>query len=161
MNLKKIIIFDYQVLFEVLNEIKNYLNIEPISANKDNLDQVTKDLNNDFLIISKKKIKNIENIIIIEKIPIKIEKIFQTINLHFIKNKYIFHSNKKIGSYNLNLNSREISKNSITLNLTERETNLIMFLNESKIPVNISMLEKNVWNYESELETHTVETYIY
>ena len=51
MNLKKIIIFDYQVLFEVLNEIKNYLNIEPISANKDNLDQVTKDLNNDFLII--------------------------------------------------------------------------------------------------------------
>ena len=161
MNLKKIIIFDYLILFELLNEIKNYLNIEPICANKENLDQITKGLNNEFLIISKKKIKNFKNIIIIDQTPIKIEKIIQIINLHFIKNKYFLQSNKKIGSYNLNLNSREISKDSIKLNLTERETNLIMFLNESKIPVSINMLEKNVWNYESKLETHTVETHIY
>ena len=44
---------------------------------------------------------------------------------------------------------------------TERETNLIMFLSQSSSPVNISQLEKEVWNYELKLETHTVETHIY
>jgi len=161
MNLKKIIIFDYLVLFELLNEIKNYLNIEPICANKENLDQVTKGLNNEFLIISKKKIKNFENIIIIDQTPIKIEKIIQIINLHFIKNKYIFQSNKKIGSYNLNLNSREISKNNIYLSLTERETEIIMYLYNMKKPQSINTLQREVWGHNLDLETHTVETHIY
>ena len=34
-----------------------------------------------------------------------------------------------IGKYKLNLNSRDISKNSITLPLTEREANLIIHTN--------------------------------
>ena len=38
---------------------------------------------------------------------------------------------------------------------------MILFLSNSKSPVNIDQLEKEVWNYESELDTHTVETHIY
>jgi len=38
---------------------------------------------------------------------------------------------------------------------------LILYLKNSSLPVNINKLEKDVWNYESELETHTVETHIY
>ena len=45
--------------------------------------------------------------------------------------------------------------------LTERETNLILFLNNSLESVNISKLQKEVWGHSSELETHTVETHIY
>ena len=66
-----------------------------------------------------------------------------------------------IGSYKINLNSREISKNNITLDLTEREINLILFLKKSNSAVNIEELQKEVWDYGSELETHTVETHIY
>ena len=36
-----------------------------------------------------------------------------------------------------------------------------MFLNNSKKPVNVETLEKEIWQHSSELETHTVETHIY
>ena len=47
------------------------------------------------------------------------------------------------------------------MDLTEREINLILFLKKSSRPVNINELQKEVWEYGSELETHTVETHIY
>ena len=46
------------------------------------------------------------------------------------------------------------------MDLTERETNLIVFINEKK-NVTIKDLQKNVWDYSPNLETHTVETHIY
>ena len=78
-----------------------------------------------------------------------------------MKNKFNLQSNINIGLYTLNLNSRKITKNDIKLDLTERETNLIIYLNKSKSPVKIDELQKDVWEYSSELETHTVETHIY
>ena len=161
MNLKKIIIYDYDNLFEILDEIKDYLHLELKKANKENLDQILKNFKSDYLIISKKKNKNLKNNIILDKIPSRINKIVEVINLNFLKNKFVFQSEKKIGLYKIDLNSREISKDRVKLNLTEMETNLIMFLSRSSSPVNIDLLEKEVWNYELELETHTVETHIY
>ena len=161
MNLKKIIIYDYDNLFNILDEIKDYLHLELKKANKENLDQTIKDSKSDCLIISKEKVKSLKNNIILDKIPYKINKIVEVINLNFLKKKFVNQSEKKIGFYKIDLNSREISKDSIKLNLTERETNLIMFLNQSSSPVNIDQLEKEVWNYDLKLETHTVETHIY
>ena len=66
-----------------------------------------------------------------------------------------------IGPYRLNINSRKISKNKKIIDLTEREMNLILFLKKSSLPVKIDKLQKEVWGYSSELETHTVETHIY
>ena len=61
----------------------------------------------------------------------------------------------------MNLNSKEISLDNQKLFLTERETNLILFLKNSENPVNINQLQKKVWGHISDLETHTVETHIY
>ena len=44
--------------------------------------------------------------------------------------------------------------------MTEREINLIVFINEKK-NVTVKDLQKNVWDYSPNLETHTVETHIY
>ena len=49
------------------------------------------------------------------------------ININFLKIQFNFQSEISIGNYKLDLNSREISKNKSTLDLTERETNLIVF----------------------------------
>ena len=38
---------------------------------------------------------------------------------------------------------------------------MFIFLHENKKPINIDILQKEVWGYSSELETHTVETHIY
>ena len=58
-------------------------------------------------------------------------------------------------------NSRLIKKNDLTLKLTEREIEIIIFLKNSFKPQNIENLQKKVWGHNSELETHTVETHIY
>ena len=66
-----------------------------------------------------------------------------------------------IGSYILDLNSRIISSSKGKLNLTEREIDIIMFLNNSKKSITVNELQKDVWGHISKLETHTVETHIY
>tara|TARA_Y100000287_G_C14069343_1_gene279964 strand:- start:415 stop:699 length:285 start_codon:yes stop_codon:yes gene_type:complete len=66
-----------------------------------------------------------------------------------------------IGNYKINLNSREMSFNDLTLKLTEKESKVILFLSKSNKPVNVDQLQSKVWGFNSKLETHTVETHIY
>ena len=77
-----------------------------------------------------------------------------------IKIKTKEQSEINIGSYVLNLNARILVLNSI-IHLTEKEVNLIMFLNKSEKPVNIEELQLEVWGFKNQLETHTVETHIH
>ena len=161
MNSKKLIIYEYDTLFNILNEIKDNCNFEIVKADKKNFDNLKKDLNLDFLIISKNNRDNSTNYLDLNDIPIKINKLLELINIKFLRNKFNLQSEVKIGSYNLNLNSRQISKKEKKLNLTERETNLIVYLNRSSLPVKIEELQKEVWGYNDKLETHTVETHIY
>ena len=52
-------------------------------------------------------------------------------------------------------------KNNIKLKLTEKEINTITYLSKSIKPVSINELQEKVWSYQSDIETHTVETHIY
>ena len=45
--------------------------------------------------------------------------------------------------------------------LTEKEINSIIYLDKAEASVKIQDLQSKVWGYQSELETHTVETHIY
>ena len=47
------------------------------------------------------------------------------------------------------------------MKLTEREIEIILFLQNSKTPQKIENLQRKVWGHNSNLETHTVETHIY
>ena len=93
--------------------------------------------------------------------PLKIEKLHDEINIHLIKQKYNFHSKLDIKNYTLNFNSRIISNKINELKLTEKEIDIILFLNENKKSQSIAILQNKVWGYSSDLETHTVETHIY
>ena len=161
MSHKKLIIYEYDSLFNILNEIKENLNFEPIRAQENDFQNIVSNLTSDFLIISKKNLEKINNQIILRELPIKMNNFIELINVQYLKNKFNLQSNINIGSYNLNLNSRKIIKNDTDLDLTERETNIIIYLIKSKMPVKIDELQKEVWGYSSELETHTVETHIY
>ena len=160
MNPKILIIYDYQILFEILNEISEVLNFKIIQSNKKEYNDIKLDFKNDYLIISRKKIQSLNNVLILEEKPIKLRKLLEIININLLKNKFYKQSNIKIGKYSLDLNSRKIFLKDKNLDLTERETNLIVYINERK-NVTIKDLQKNVWDYSPNLETHTVETHIY
>ena len=66
-----------------------------------------------------------------------------------------------IGDYKINLNSRELLSIKDKIKLTEKESTIILYLSKSNKPISIEELQSKVWGYQSELETHTVETHIY
>ena len=160
MNSRILIIYEYQILYQILNEISESLNFEITQSNSKDLKELKYDPKNNYLIVSKKKIEGIKNSLILENVPIKFEKLIEIINIKFLKNKFLDQSNIKIGEYDLDLNSRKISLGDKALNLTERETNLMIFIKDKK-NVTIKELQKMVWDYSPDLETHTVETHIY
>ena len=51
--------------------------------------------------------------------------------------------------------------NDLKLKLTEKEINTIIYISKSNKPVSIDELQEKVWSYQSDIETHTVETHIY
>ena len=158
MNNQTLVIYDFKILYETLNELESHINFSFIHINK-LADLNFKNLNN-YLVISGKK-QNIENQIIIDQYPIEINRFIELVNINFLKKKYNQQSEIDIGTYKLNLNSRKIFDEKNSLNLTEREANIVIFLYNSKKPVKISKLQTEVWGHNSKLETHTVETHIY
>ena len=63
MNYPKIIIYDYNKLFEILNELSDELNLEFIHINKNELQ---KTINENIPILSIKKIKGNKNYLLLE-----------------------------------------------------------------------------------------------
>ncbi len=177
MNIHNIIIFEFDSLYKILSEIKNNLpfkinNLKKLESKDSNFAEyslvITNYINKNFLLkeikIDKNKIlfltkekKNSQHI----AYPIQIKNLIEKINIKLIKQKYNNQSYLKVSNYILNLNSRIISKNNNSLKLTEKEINIILFLNDHKNPQKVSILQNQVWGYLSELETHTVETHIY
>ena len=78
-----------------------------------------------------------------------------------MKNNFSDQSKVNINNYIIDINSREIIFKDLKLKLTEKEVNTIIYLFKMNKPANIEELEKNVWQYQSDVETHTVETHIY
>ena len=158
MSSKNLIILNSPFLFEILKEIEENLNFKIELYNDQKSNQIDFSELKNYLVISD-KINNIKDCKILST-PKKIDKILEQINIWFLSNKFSSQSNIKIGNYFLNLNSRQITKDDNELNLTEKETELILFIMDNKA-VSLKDLQREVWKHSSELETHTVETHIY
>ena len=161
MNKQNLIIYDYVELFNILYEIKNILNFRLINVSRKEFSQLNLKNYNINLVVTKKKISNLENQIIFDKLPLTLSKIIENININFLKKKFNEQSDIDLGKYKLNLNSRKIYDDINELKLTEKESDIIIFLKNSKKPVSIAELQLEVWGYNSKLDTHTVETHIY
>ena len=159
---KKIIIFRYKELFKILEEIKENFEFKvEFYEEERELENLENGSLSDYLVITKKKLSNLKKQIIIDKSPININDLIQTLNINFLKSKFIEQSKIDLGRYNLDLNSRILNQNEKELELTEKESSILIFLKQSKDPVKIDQLQEKVWGYNSELETHTVETHVY
>ena len=158
MSTKNLIIYNSPFLIQILKENEKKLNFKIKQNNDQKSNQIDFSELKNYLVISDKtnNIKDCKTI----STPKKIDKILEQINIWFLGNKFSTQSNIKIGNYFLNLNSRKITKDDYELNLTEKETELILFILENKF-VSLKDLQREVWKHTSELETHTVETHVY
>jgi len=159
----------YNILFELRNtlsfDINNYQSKKELSnAIKDNKINFSNCIfvakSSENLLLNYDKLDK-KNILIVDKLPIQLDKLIDKINVQLIQHQYNFKSKLNIKNYSLNINSRTISKNHKELKLTEKEIDIILFLNKYNVPQKINILQSQIWKYSSELETHTVETHVY
>ena len=143
------------------SENKNFFIITTISNKDFFINKIKLEKKNIFFLCHKNSKVDINHNYNVFKYPINIYNLIEKINIQLIKYKYSFQSKIRVKNYSLDLNSRTISIENKSLKLTEREMEIILFLNDCKTPQKINDLQNKVWSYSSELETHTVETHIY
>ena len=159
--MQNLIIYNSSSLYDILEEISSDLNFKINFVNDENsLNDKIKELKN-CLIISSKKLLDVNNTLVLYDLPIKLFKLIEKINTEFLKLQYSNQSEIKLNNYIINLNSREILAKSKKIKLTEKEIRTIIYLSKAQKPVDINELQKKVWSYQNEIETHTVETHIY
>ena len=166
---QNLFIVNFNLLYEILYEVKDNLsfNVENYVSEDIFLEKPNLDLKN-YLIISKPNNKLLLDKKIDSKVfldlgllPIRLNKLVELINIKLIKLKFNHQSKIIIKDYELNLNSKFISRGNLSLKLTEKEIEIILYLNETKTKHDVADLQKNIWGYSSDMETHTVETHIY
>jgi DNA-binding response OmpR family regulator len=85
----------------------------------------------------------------------------EKLNIEFLKHQFVEQSKVTIKDYTIDINGREISSKNVKLKLTEKEISIIIYLSKLNKPISINELQTKVWDYHSDIETHTVETHIY
>mgnify|MGYP001377667224 FL=1 len=168
---QKLYIINLSNFYDILSELKEHIRYEILKFDSkeiffDKFKSESISTENSIIVVHEKEynffVENInEDQIIKFKPPVNIFIFIENLNIRFIQKKYQEQSNINVKDFFLDINSRELKKDKSSLKLTERETDMILFLNNSKKPVNVETLEKEIWQHSSELETHTVETHIY
>ena len=161
MSSQNLIIYKFNELYQILEELGLDLNFKITYAENENyLSESVKNLTN-YLVISNKKYSAINNQFVLDNGPVNIFKLLEKINIEFLKLQFNSQSKVKVNNYIIDLNSREMLMKNNKLKLTEKEINTITYLSKSDKAVSIDELQKKVWSYQSDIETHTVETHIY
>ena len=172
MHSQKLHILNIPELDKIIIENKDYFNYEILYFNEKKhlikkIDEDKKFLANSIIIVNQKDFSSLKSkadekqIHCITKFPIKISNLIDQLNARLIQQNYSAQSNININKYILDINSRILKKSDNKLKLTEREIDTIIFLKNENKPVKVDVLQKKVWKYAEDLETHTVETHIY
>ena len=172
MHSQKLHILNIPELDKIIIEIKDYFNYEVLYFNekKDLIKKIDEDkkfIENSIILVNQKDFSSLKSkadekqIHCITKFPIKISNLIDQLNARLIQQNYSAQSNININKYILDINSRILKKSSNELKLTEREIDTIIFIKNENKPVKVDILQKEVWKYGEDLETHTVETHIY
>ena len=92
--------------------------------------------------------------------PIEILSFREILNILLTKYHFFKKSKIIINDYEIDSNQRIITKSKIKVKLTEKELELILALNKNN-GLEKSFLLKNIWNRNSDLESHAFETHLH
>jgi len=156
----------YDDLISCTEEANNQGQLSIFFVNKLNKDHYSKIEKINFpiiQIIQDPKLKNVLSGELIENLstPFNILDLEKKIILLLAKFEFIKSSLINLNEYIVNKNERKIKKNNLELQLTEKEINFLVLFANNKKPLTKDYILKNVWNYSSESDTHTVETHVH
>jgi hypothetical protein len=164
-----------------LEEIKSFFGFNLISKNINNKDLIDGKFNAIIVELENEKKILLQDIMIpkiliqknnkinkfkddfslIVKLPLNVVQFNQDIIDICKKHEFKKNSLIQIKNYILDKNARVLKKNDTTLKVTEKEIIFLETLYSSKKPLSRDYILKNIWEYSSETDTHTVETHIY
>ena len=134
---QNIFIINFDSLYEILDEIKDNLSFDIIKFN--NIEDLLRTVNlspNNLLIAPRSNEKSLlnkgvnkKNILCFDDLPLSINKVIEFINIKLIKLRFNHQSKINIKQYELNINSKFFSKGPSNLKLTEKEIEIILYLN--------------------------------
>ena len=153
---------------KILDDLKNGISLESyqgIIVHEDGLkdnrfkDLIKNEKLNKIIFHNSKSIKGAENI---EKLnlPASFDQINKIVVNNIVKKKFKANSSFKIYNYKLDKNLRRLIKNTVFLELTEKEIELIELLKKKSFIKKKEILS-TIWKYSDNADTHTVETHIY
>ena len=166
---QKIFIINFNFLYEILDEVKENLFFDVIKIEDEEslIKDKRFDKKNSLVIVKfnhkfnlKKKFDQ-KNILNYKDYPLLLLKLIELINIQLLKIRFNYQSKVNIKEYELNLNSKILSKGDLFLKLTEKEIEIILYLSKDNKKHKVLDLQKNIWGYSADMETHTVETHIY
>ncbi len=161
MSDQNLIIYKFNELYQIFEELSLELNFKITYIDNENYFSDFVKNHTNYLVISNKKYLTTDNQFVLDNGPVNIFKLLEKINIEFLKLQFNSQSKVKVNDYIIDLNSREMLIKDNKLKLTEKEINTITYLSKSDKPVSIDELQEKVWSYQSDIETHTVETHIY
>ena len=113
--------------------------------------------NKNFLLKNKLRLLDFHISLIL---PIEILSLKEILNILLTKYNFFRKSKIIIKGYEIDSNQRLIMKKGAKAKLTEKELELILALN-NKNGLDKSFLLKNIWNHNSNLESHAFETHLH
>ena len=113
MDKQNLIIFNHNSFYDIMKELEESLNFKIFEASNEKLLNNIKDDLKNYLIITSKKINNINNQFILDQTPIKLTKLVERFNIQFLKANFIEKSEFNVGKYKIDLNSRELKSKKI------------------------------------------------
>tara|TARA_B100000795_G_scaffold209333_1_gene162871 strand:+ start:259 stop:840 length:582 start_codon:yes stop_codon:yes gene_type:complete len=164
---QNIYIINFDLLYEILDEIKENLPFKVLKYENEDKFINNLDLKNALIILNPNQkttlnqILDKKNLLSLNTLPLALNRLIELINIQLIKLKFNHQSKINIRNYQLDLNSKFFSKGQVNFKLTEKEIEIILYLDKTKVKHNVLDLQKNIWGYSPGMETHTVETHIY
>ena len=168
-SFQKIYVYGQDYFINSLREHKEFFKLE-----FDKIDSFKKSQNdfklNEVFIVNEKSLNSFENGKFLEKfknniliisLPIKIVDLKKKIDGLISKLEFQSNSFIKTGNYILDKNEKSLKLKDKKIFLTEKEIQLIETLTKSDVPISKESIQKQVWFYSDEADTHTVETHIY
>ena len=180
-NNVNILCFSNENFINSLNEIKSFFSFNIIKAEANQKDGFEEKYNAVIVeegtdinsLISKIKIPKIfikkknskksseTNFELILRFPINVVNFNKSIIELCKKFEFEKNSKIKIKDYTLDKNERILKKGNKALKITEKEIHFVEMLSLSNKPLDKDFILKNIWQYSSDSDTHTIETHIY